>query len=360
MRSEGVRYAISRLTPPRPERVKVLKESPIILLAQLESLSKSIPEIIKQASQSQLGILALLIIVLFGLAFYFFRGAAVGWRVLIFLIFFCGVGVYAWEINRVAGRPVSVHYIGRVLDKLTSAPLPESKVTVTLRNNPEPPRQTDSDGQFSFWISRSDPTQDATVRIDHEKYEPYRRIVPSDTSTQLGDIPLTLVAQNVPVAPVVQPGEVVASSGQLPAVPPQASAAAKVAVQLKRPPLGVIEKVQRPIKVARSPASMTASTAEPPTKIVEASSGPKLSGSGKDWSDWYQVRIGASPAGYSVEKTEFWLSGDRTCGAWAECKELTKDETQVVWQFRLQGHDEWGAPRQANSEGHLRVLYKLK
>ena len=52
--------------------------------------------------------------------------------VLIFLIFFCGVGVYAWEINRVAGRPVSVHYIGRVLDKLTSAPLPESKVTVTL------------------------------------------------------------------------------------------------------------------------------------------------------------------------------------------------------------------------------------
>ena len=40
--------------------------------------------------------------------------------------------MYAWEINRVAGRPVSVHYIGRVLDKLTSAPLPESKVTVTL------------------------------------------------------------------------------------------------------------------------------------------------------------------------------------------------------------------------------------
>jgi hypothetical protein len=82
---------------------------------------------------------------------------------------------------------------------------------------------------------------------------------------------------------------------------------------------------------------MTASTAEPPTKIVEASSGPKLSGSGKDWSEWYQVRIGAAPAGYSVEKTEFWLSGDRTCGAWAECKELTKDETQVIWQFRLKG-----------------------
>jgi hypothetical protein len=107
----------------------------MILLAQLESVAKSIPEIIKQASQSQLGILALLIIVLFGLAFYFFRNAAVGWRVLIFLVFFGGVVAYAWEINRVAGRPISVHYVGRVLDKLTSAPLPESKITLTLSNN---------------------------------------------------------------------------------------------------------------------------------------------------------------------------------------------------------------------------------
>jgi hypothetical protein len=118
--------------------VKVLKEWAMILIVQLESVSKSIPEIIKQASQSQLGILALLIIALFGLAIYFFRGAPVGWRVLIFLVFFCGVVVYAWEINRVAGRPVSVHYVGRVLDKLRSLPLPESKITVTLNNNFEP------------------------------------------------------------------------------------------------------------------------------------------------------------------------------------------------------------------------------
>src|SRR6266404_8558977 len=107
------------------ELVKALKESAMIPFAQIEAVSKSIPEIIKQASQSQLGILALLIIVLFGLAFYFFRKAPVAWRALIFLIFFSGVCVYAWEINRIAGRPVSVHYVGRVLDKLTSAPLPE-------------------------------------------------------------------------------------------------------------------------------------------------------------------------------------------------------------------------------------------
>jgi hypothetical protein len=328
----------------------------MIFLAQLESVSKSIPEIIKQASQSQLGILALLIIVLFGLAIYFFRSAPVGWRVLIFLVFFGGVVVYAWEINRIAGRPASVHYVGRVLDKLTSVPLPESKVVVTLRNNSEPPRQTDSDGLFSFWISRSDPTQDATLHIDHEKYEPYERIVPSDISSQLGDIHLAQIGQNVPVS---QPAAAAGSASLARAHTSRSTLTGSGALQ-KRPPANVSGRVESPIAVARPSASMTASAAEPPTKVAETSSGPKLSGSGKDWSEWYQVKIGAAPAGYSVEKTEFWLSGDRTCGAWAECKELTKDETQVVWQFRLQGHDEWGAPRQANSEGHLRVFYKLK
>jgi hypothetical protein len=343
----------------------------MILLAQVESVAKSIPEIIKQASQSQLGILALLIIVLFGLAFYFFRGAPVRWRAVIFFVFFSGVVVYAWEINRIAGRPVSVHYVGRVLDKLTSAPLPESKVIVTLRNNSEPPRQTDSDGQFSFWISRSDPTQDATLRIDHEKYEPYQRIVPSDISNQLGDINLKLIAQNETVS---QPAAATGSSG-LAGAPTSRSAVTGSSATMNhrqsskpkpasstsrsdspKPPKALAPPERRP------PAYMTDAPmiTEDPTKIAEASSGPKLSGSGNDWSEWYQVRIGAAPPGYSIEKIEFWLSGDRTCGAWAECKELTKDETQVIWEFRLQGHDEWGAPPQASSEGHLRVSYKLK
>ena len=173
----------------------------MVLASQVGSVAKSIPEIIKQASQSQLGILALLIIVLFGLAFYFFRTAPMPWRALIFLVFFSGVCVCAWEINRIAGRPVSVHYVGRVLDKLTSAPLPESKITVTVNNNSQPPRDTDSDGQFSFWLLRTDPTQDATVHVDHVSYQPYERIVASDARSQLGNIPLTLVTQSASASP---------------------------------------------------------------------------------------------------------------------------------------------------------------
>src|SRR5215472_13102036 len=69
----------------------------------LEPVVKNIPAIIKEASQSPRGIFALLIIVLFALALYFFRTAAIKWRVVIFLVLFGGVAAYGWEINRVDG-----------------------------------------------------------------------------------------------------------------------------------------------------------------------------------------------------------------------------------------------------------------
>jgi hypothetical protein len=284
----------------------------MILASQIGSVAKSIPEIIKQASQSQMGILALLIIVLFGLAFYFFRKAPVPWRALIFLVFFAGVCVYAWEINRIAGRPVSVHYVGRVLDKLTSAPLPESKITVAVNNNSQAPRETDSDGQFSFWLSRTDPTQDATVHVDHVSYEPYERIVASDVSSQLGDIPLTLVKQSASAPGDATPGGTPGTTARPPA---SLSAGASIGTMLGHPHPGTAVILQPPMAGAQPPLSQRESAAAVPPKVVEVSSGPKASGIGKEWSEWYQVRIGAAPAGYTIEKVDFWLSGDRACNA---------------------------------------------
>lgn len=272
---------------------------------ELEPVVKNVPEIIKQASQSQRGILALLIIVLFGLAIYFFRTAPVKWRAIIFFVFFGDVVGYAWEINRIASKPEAVHYTGRVLDGVTSAPIHEARITVSLTNKGNPPYRSDSDGNFSFWLARRNPTDDATVRIEHDAYREYDRTVPSDADTKLGDIRL---------------------------VPLSAAEA-------------LLDRVL---------------SAAPPPRIVEASSGPKLSGKRKEWSPWYELRVGAAPTGYTIEKTEFWLSGDRSCGASAECKETSKNDNEVVWQFRLQGHDEWGAPPQAYSEGHLRVTYIVK
>lgn len=325
---------------------------------ELEPVVKNVPEIIKQASQSQRGILALLIIVLFGLAIYFFRAAPMKWRAIIFFMFFGGVVVYAAEIDRIASKPEAVHYTGRVLDEGTSVPIHEARVTVSLANKYNPPYRSDSDGNFSFWLARRKPTDDATVRIEHDAYREYDRVVPSDADTKLGDIRLVPV---VVVEALDQP---------LPIPPP---AMDKVLSQVENPNKVSEEKkiaakkMKKPSSAASDgklqeghPQTSLTGSAAPPPRIVEASSGPKLSGKRTEWSPWYELRIGAAPEGYTVEKAEFWLSGDRSCGVWAECKETSKNPVEVIWQFRLQGHDEWGAPPQTYSEGHLRVTYIVK
>lgn len=92
--------------------------------------------------------------------------------------------------------------------------------------------------------------------------------------------------------------------------------------------------------------------------IVTADSGRKVSGIGNQWSRWYRVGVGKAPSGYTLHRVEFWLSGDRSCGAGAECREVVKNDRQVLWEFRLRGHQKRGAPRQTYSVAHIRVLYR--
>jgi len=92
--------------------------------------------------------------------------------------------------------------------------------------------------------------------------------------------------------------------------------------------------------------------------IVTADSGIKKSGLGKNWSAWYRVGWGKAPEGFTFGKAEFWLSGERTCGLLAECRELSENDDQVLWEFRLQGNDQDGLPKVAVSEGHLRIIYR--
>jgi hypothetical protein len=95
-----------------------------------------------------------------------------------------------------------------------------------------------------------------------------------------------------------------------------------------------------------------------PTRVSESlsfSSGPKPSGSRKDFSGWYELCSGALPSGSAIESVSFVLAGDRSCGAWAECREKERTSSRACWEFRLQGHDEWPGSGQANSEGTLRL-----
>jgi hypothetical protein len=90
------------------------------------------------------------------------------------------------------------------------------QITVFVNNFSQAPRTTDSDGQFSFWLARTDPTQDATVHVDHVNYVPHERIVASDASTQLGNIPLTLVAQSASASGQGAPGQAANTSSHPP------------------------------------------------------------------------------------------------------------------------------------------------
>jgi hypothetical protein len=83
----------------------------------------------------------------------------------------------------------------------------------------------------------------------------------------------------------------------------------------------------------------------------------KPSGSGAGWSPWYSITSDPPKPGFIVATSSFALEGDRRCGAWAECSQTFKGPASVVWQFRLQGHNE-GPPSVRNSVGVLTVTYQ--
>src|SRR6185503_162453 len=70
----------------------------------MESLTKSLPQIIKESAASPLGILALMIIGLAILAFFFFRQAKEKTRIGIFAMLFVGVAALAGAIVRVSNK----------------------------------------------------------------------------------------------------------------------------------------------------------------------------------------------------------------------------------------------------------------
>ena len=91
-------------------------------------------------------------------------------------------------------------------------------------------------------------------------------------------------------------------------------------------------------------------------RVVEESSGPQLSGMGDAWSSWYSVDLGPAPSGYTLNKAEFWLTGDRKCNLGAECKVASENDSGVTGIFRLKGRAR--STSALRSEGHLKVTYE--
>jgi hypothetical protein len=89
------------------------------------------------------------------------------------------------------------------------------------------------------------------------------------------------------------------------------------------------------------------------------SSGPKVSGAGKNYSGQYELYSDPAPPGYKIGKYSYGLTGDRSCGNWATCAASIESD-RVVLRFSLQGHNEWPSPGQGLTEGHLVVTYEPK
>jgi hypothetical protein len=92
--------------------------------------------------------------------------------------------------------------------------------------------------------------------------------------------------------------------------------------------------------------------------IMSADSAPKLSGQELQWSRWYRLGVGKAPAGYTVSRVEFWLTGYNACVSSAECREVIRNDHEVLWQFRLRGHGGTRSRAQRSSVAHIRVFYR--
>lgn len=195
------------------------------------------------------------------------------------------------------------HLEGRVLDGVSRQPL--ESVHIRLLPSGKGVWSTDEEGRFTFWIP-----EDIAERIEIE-HENHRTLSLDAKRGGLGDILLEPLPPGS-VSPTSQPGELM-------------------------------------------PASQSVAPA-----LVTADSRPKASGIGHAWSPWYRLGVGKAPGGYTLQKIEFWLTGDRACGAWAECRELARGDDQILWEFRLEGHNELGAPARTFSTAHIRVIYRAK
>lgn len=132
-----------------------------------------------------------------------------------------------------------------------------------------------------------------------------------------------------------------------------------------------------PSRIERKGSPATTAPIVPPATIavtpnsageerkMTVKSGPKDSGPRADWSQWYDLCSPALPAGFRIHSSTFRLEGDRQCGAWGECRQITSGSDRVCWQFRMQGHNEGGPMMIGNpnegrreSEGYLELILR--
>ncbi len=143
-------------------------------MPQPNEFFEHIPEVIKQASQSKLGIAALLAIIVGCLAWGFFRKAPIRIRIAIWLLIFGGtVAFYAESVEKAVeiGVDKSVIVSGTVVESPSNDPIKLAQISLVGR--PET-AVSDDNGNFMLKIVGEGKGQlDLRLRVRHDNYEPY-------------------------------------------------------------------------------------------------------------------------------------------------------------------------------------------
>ena len=204
-----------------------------------------------------------------------------------------GLGPAIWKRLLPDRQPPIEYKVAVYSTAEKNPPVSRATVQLTTGSTPASPHDTDPQGIATFRIDANDANKSGHLKVSRAGFE----ILDRDIT-----VPLSSAQESVYLGPIVQ-------------------------------------------TVARTPDKRV------------FSSGPKASGLGASWSAPYELCSEPPPEGYIISSAEFNLRGDRSCGAWSECTESQRSADRVCWTFRLQGHNEWFPPREAFSEGILKVTF---
>jgi hypothetical protein len=250
---------------------------------------KTVPDIIKAASSSPLGILALIIVILGVLAYVYFKDAPVNTRVAIFAGLLLGAVLYAVAISKAVqanspgavapqpSQPIGITSVdGIVADADGGKSINLATITTVLSTSPA---ITDTNGIFHLKIKTPDAGDSVVLHVSKEGYESLDWTVTPPLS---GGIRILLTK-----------GPSAAQSG---------------------------------------PSVVTSETYR---------SDNAASGACKDFGAWTSVCSADKPDGWTIAAQNFSLIGDRAGCAYAECGLVSPPTaTKVCYHFRTQGHDE--------------------
>lgn len=137
-----------------------------VLLLSVETVTKDIPEIIKAASASPLGILALLILAIAGIAFVFFRKQGPKVTMPVFAAILVAGTCYGFAVTRVPKPPIT-RITGKVVDVETDRPLADATVHLDWGTSHDE-QTSDSEGYYLFVIEGAGAPEIVRVAVEAE------------------------------------------------------------------------------------------------------------------------------------------------------------------------------------------------